>query len=130
MMKLLFLLILSISSLFSHPALSNDHSESPCSTLRQSFEGKYENIFSCEESEIRSKYAKEVSGLRNSLKTNGNGPPPNYLLSTKKIQVDSKSSIFLILADCTTASLELIKKCRNGNKFDDDCLLKLHTVCC
>ena len=34
-----------------------------------------------------------------------------------------------VSAECTTASLELLKTCLNGIEFDPRCFLEIHTVC-
>ena len=34
-----------------------------------------------------------------------------------------------VSAECTTASLELLKTCLNGIEFDPECFLEIHVVC-
>ena len=35
-----------------------------------------------------------------------------------------------VSAECTTASLEVLKKCLDGVKFNEVCLEEVHKVCC
>ena len=106
-MILLLLLSMSMTFLLGHPAPSDDHSEALCSTLRmlgQSLEDARLHGSMCMDSDPRSEY--------------------HFWILFKITRYS------FVLAECTTASLEVLKKCLNGVKVDRDCLEEAHMVHC
>ena len=104
-MLLLVLLSLSTSSLFAHPASSIDQTEPSCNTFKsfkQSLEEARHSCSMCLDSETKSK---------------------NFIYMIPEFII-----LFIFSAECTTASLELLKTCLSGITVDPECYRELHTV--
>ena len=103
---LLRVLSLSTSSLFGHPSSSIDQSEPSSCKILKSFEQSLEiaspSCSLCLDSEINSE---------------------NFSwISQEFIILD------IVLGECTTASMELLKTCLDGITVDPECYKELHTV--
>ena len=95
----LLLLGLGVSSISSHPVSGGK----ACSTLT-SFQKSLNNAVVCKDFQPKSKY-----------------------FVHKAIVV--KIHPFFFSAECTTASLEIVKKCLDGIKVDAKCLSEFYEVC-
>ena len=105
-MILFVFLSLSTSLLFSHPASSIDQSEPSCSYFKifeQSLQEAKHSCSLCLDSEIKSKHCICIF--------------LEFII------------LIFVSAECTTASLDLLKECLNGNTVDPECYKELHTVC-
>ena len=101
----LFVLCLSISSLYSYPASSIDQSDPPCDTLKsfeQSLEEARHSCSLCLDSEINSENFSWIS--------------PEFII------------LDIVLGECTSASMELLKTCLDGITVDPECYKELTTV--
>ena len=101
----LFVLCLSISSLYSYPASSIDQSDPPCDTLKsfeQSLEIASHSCSLCLDSEVKSEIFSWI--------------PSEFIF------------LVIVSAECTSASLELLKTCLDGIKVDPECYKELHKV--
>ena len=107
-MLLFFLLSLSTSSLFGHPASSIDKSEPSCNTFKsfeQSLEIASNSCSLCLDSETKSE---------------------NFsFIITLALEV---IILVFVSAGCATVSLELLKTCLDGITVDPECYKELHKV--
>ena len=98
-MIVLLLLCLGVSSIYSLPVSGGK----ACSTLT-SFQNSLNNAVMCKDFQPKSKY-----------------------FDRKAMELKFQTIFFS--AECTTASLEIVKKCLDGIKVDAKCLSQVYEVC-